>query len=42
MPKNRSISVKGIEIAIVEYHKNDYLSLTDMVKGFGDDTMIYS
>ena len=42
MPKNRSISVKGIEIAIVEYHKNDYLSLTDMVKGFGDDAMIYS
>lgn len=42
MAIKRSISVKGIEIAIVEYHKNDYLSLTDMVKGFGDDSMIYS
>jgi len=30
--------------AIAYYHRNeaDYISLTDMVKNFGDDTMIYS
>ena len=42
MAKNKSINVKGTAIAIVEQHKQDYISLTDMVKGFGDDTMIYS
>ena len=26
----------------MEYHDSDFISLTDMVKGFGDDTMIYS
>ena len=40
--KNKTINVKGKEIAILEYLNNDYISLTDMVKGFGDDTMIYS
>ncbi|HRI21298.1 MAG TPA: KilA-N domain-containing protein [Panacibacter sp.] len=42
MAKNKTINVKGTEITIVEQHKQDYISLTDMVKGFGDDTMIYS
>jgi hypothetical protein len=40
--KNKKINVIGTEITIVEYHDFDYISLTDMVKGFGDDTMIYS
>ena len=40
--KSKKITVKGAEINIVEYHQSDYISLTDMVKGFGDDTMIYS
>ncbi|MEO6833394.1 MAG: KilA-N domain-containing protein, partial [Chitinophagaceae bacterium] len=42
MAKNRTINVKGTEVTIVEQHKQDYISLTDMMKGFGDDTMIYS
>lgn len=42
MAKNKTINVKGTEITIIEANKKDYISLTDMVKGFGDDTMIYS
>ena len=42
MALNRSINVKGIDIAIIQKDTSDYISLTDMVKGFGDDTMIYS
>ncbi len=42
MAKNKTINVKGIQIAIIQKEKDDYISLTDMVKGFGDDTMIYS
>jgi len=40
--KNKKIIVKGVEVNIIEHHQSDYISLTDMVKGFGDDTMIYS
>ena len=39
---NRKINVKGTEITIIQKEDNDYISLTNMVKGFGDDTMIYS
>lgn len=42
MQKNKSINVKGTEIAILQKENSDFISLTDMVKGFGDDTMIYS
>lgn len=42
MAKNKTINVKGTEISILEKDNLDYISLTDMVKGFGDDTMIYS
>jgi hypothetical protein len=42
MAKNKTITVKGAEITIMQAHQNDYISLTDMVKGFGDDAMIYS
>ena len=42
MSKNKTINVKGKEITIVQKGKDDFISLTDMVKGFGDDTMIYS
>ena len=40
--KMDKVTVLGAAIAY--YHKNeqDYISLTDMVKNFGDDTMIYS
>jgi len=40
--KSKKINVSGTDITIVEYHDSDFISLTDMVKGFGDDTMIYS
>ena len=40
--RTKKINVAGAEIKIVEYHDSDFISLTDMVKGFGDDTMIYS
>ncbi len=42
MATNKTINVKGTEIAIIQKDHSDYISLTDMVKGFGDDTMIYS
>lgn len=42
MEKNKTIEVKGIEITIINQNQEDYISLTDMTKGFGDDAMIYS
>jgi hypothetical protein len=42
MAKNKTITVKGTEISILQKDASDFISLTDMVKGFGDDTMIYS
>jgi len=42
MAKNKTITVKGTEITIIQFNQSEYISLTDMVKGFGDDTMIYS
>jgi hypothetical protein len=42
MAKSRTISVKGTEVTIIQTNQTDYISLTDMVKGFGDDTLIYS
>ncbi|MEI8344192.1 MAG: KilA-N domain-containing protein [Candidatus Moraniibacteriota bacterium] len=42
MPKNQKITVKGKDIAIISINSMDFISLTDMVKNFGDDTMIYS
>jgi hypothetical protein len=32
--KNRTISVKGADIAIATHHEQDYISLTDMVRNF--------
>jgi len=42
MAKNKTINVQGHEISIITAGQHDYISLTDMVKGFGDDAMIYS
>lgn len=36
------VNVLGTEIAYYQKNEEDYISLTDMVKNFGDDTMIYS
>ncbi|MBS1939067.1 MAG: KilA-N domain-containing protein [Bacteroidetes bacterium] len=39
--KKRSITVRGIEVSIATRHDQDYISLTDMVRGFGDETVLY-
>jgi hypothetical protein len=36
------VTVLGAAIAFYQKNEADYISLTDMVKNFGDDTMIYS
>lgn len=40
--KNRIISVKGADIAVASRHEQDYISLTDMVKRFGDESILYN
>lgn len=40
--KNRVIEVQGTEIRIIKTHDTDYISLTDMVKKFGDETVLYN
>lgn len=42
MKNSRIVLVKGAAISVVEIMQQDYISLTDMVKNFGDDAMIYS
>jgi len=42
MAKNQIIEVKGVAITIANINELDYISLTDMVKGFGDDSLIYN
>jgi len=39
MKKTTAISVQWVTINVIQ---NDFISLTDMVKNFGDDVMIYS
>src|SRR3972149_8289516 len=40
--KSRSIIVKGTEVSIASRHEQDYISLTDMVKRFGDESILYN
>jgi KilA-N domain len=40
MSTNRIIKVKGAEINIITKGSDDFISLTDMIKPFGDDTII--
>ncbi|HWZ48427.1 MAG TPA: KilA-N domain-containing protein [Herbaspirillum sp.] len=39
--KNRSITVHGADVTITTRHDQDYISLTDMVKRFGDESILY-
>lgn len=39
--KSRSIVVLDAEIGIASRHEQDYISLTDMVKRFGDESILY-
>ncbi len=42
MSKQQIINIQGHQIKISQINNNDYISITDMVIGFGDDTVIYS
>ena len=40
MAKNKTIQVKGIEITIIQEDKEDFISLTDMLKAKDGDFFI--
>ncbi len=40
MTKSKTIVVKGTEVSILTHRNDDYISLTDMIKSFGDETII--
>ncbi len=40
--KDATIVVKGTEIAVIKANSFDYISLTDMIRNFGDDNVIYN
>lgn len=40
--KKSSINVQGTAISILSQRDEDFISLTDMSKKFGDDSLIYS
>lgn len=42
MAKSKIISVRGTEITILQANNSDYISLTDMIKSFGDESIIYN
>jgi hypothetical protein len=39
--KLRSILVQGTPVTVMRRYEQDYISLTDMVKRFGDETLLY-
>lgn len=41
-PKKSTIEVQGTAITILTQNDDDYISLTDMVRKFGDDALIYN
>ena len=40
--KKQTINIQGTNISIISKNKDDYISLTDMLKAFGDDNIIYN
>jgi hypothetical protein len=40
--KKTTINVQGAAITVMSQHEDDFISLTDMSRKFGDDTLIYS
>jgi hypothetical protein len=42
MKQYQKIVVKGSEITVIKVKGEDYISLTDMVKNFGDESIIYN
>jgi hypothetical protein len=41
MTKSRSLSVQGTPVGFITRHEQDYISLTDMIKRFGDESVLY-
>jgi hypothetical protein len=39
---NRIINVQGVEVGIATRHEQDYISLTDMLRHFGDESILYN
>ena len=42
MAPNKTIIVKETSITIIQVDKQDFISLTDMIKSFGDESIIYN
>lgn len=42
MGKDKKLVIEGHDIKVTQIREEDYISITDMVKGFGDETVIYS
>ena len=42
MAAGKSIIVKETTISIIQVNKQDYISLTDMVRFFGDESIMYN
>ncbi len=40
--KKQTINVKGTDVTIIQVNETDYISLTDMIKTFGDESIIYN
>ena len=40
--RRSTIEVQGVAITVLNQNDTDYISLTDMVKKFGDDALIYN
>ena len=40
--KNESIQVKGSAVTVIRHRNSDYISLTDMIKSFGDESILYN
>ncbi len=40
MAKNKTINVQGSEITIIKHNSEDFISMTDMIKPFGDESII--
>ncbi|HOW54264.1 MAG TPA: KilA-N domain-containing protein [Syntrophorhabdaceae bacterium] len=40
--KHRIINVQGNEITVIKTYDTDYISLTDMVRKFGSETILYN
>jgi hypothetical protein len=41
-PKTSTIAVQGSDITVVSKEHGDYISLTDMARKFGDESLIYN